>query len=61
MKEVYLDRSKNTLSFVFRQNENVCVGETDGSLADFIESMRTDWVARGIEFSEDELPKPEES
>lgn len=57
MQEVYLNIAENTLSFTWQRNVNVCIGETDGSLEDFLSFMRDDWNSRGI--SLDDLPKIE--
>lgn len=47
-RDVYFNDQKNELSFTFRKGENVCIGETDGTLQDFLNFMREDWKARNI-------------
>lgn len=49
MKAVFLNLNTNQLSFTYIQNENVCVGETDGSLEDFIEFLKQDLIKRNFD------------
>lgn len=55
LKEVYYSPALNELSFTYKPGENVCIGETDGTLQDFLMFMREDFKKRGVDLSE--LPK----
>lgn len=58
MREVFLNHTENTITFTHRKNMNVCVGETDGSLEDFLQFVREDWISRN--YSLEDLPRIEE-
>jgi hypothetical protein len=51
MKDVYFNHTKNEISFIWVKNENVCFGETDATLEEFVEWMKTDWLERGLDIS----------
>lgn len=51
MKDVFLDPSTNTISFTYVKGKNVCIGETDSSLEDFLEWMKIDYIARELDLS----------
>lgn len=51
MKEVFLNREANELSFVWCKDKNFCIGETDTTLEDFLAWMKEDWISRGLDTS----------
>lgn len=53
MKDVFLQRERNEISFEHVPG-SVCIGETEGTLQEFLQFMRDDFGARGI--SPKELP-----
>lgn len=59
MKDVFFNMKTNEISFTWRKDENVCIGETDTTLEDFLAWMKEDWISRGLNTSE--LPTIKES
>lgn len=55
MKDVFLKRETNEISFNYEKDKSVCIGETDGTLTEFLAWMKEDWISKGIDTNN--LPK----
>ena len=51
MQNVYFDNETNQISFVYERGRNVCIGETNETLQDFLDWIREDWINRNIDLS----------
>jgi hypothetical protein len=47
LRDVFLHMETNKVSFT-QETGSIIIGETNGTLKDFIEWMRQDWKERGI-------------
>ena len=51
MRDVFFNKDSNEISFIWERNKNVAVGQTDGTLEDFLKFMKDDWEQRGLDIS----------
>ncbi len=52
MKDVFIYPLRNTITFTHEPNLNVCFGQTDGSLEDFLEFIKQDWTDRRLDLTQ---------